>query len=465
MRGRTRRRFIRAGVAVSLVGIAGCSGEKGNDGSDGQGGTDGDTGLDEDETSIEPNTGTTTDGGGIDGDNYIFVTEDELQTQKNRVDTGRQPWKEAYNHLISNADSATNMKMKSVADDGGGHTFAVENGRHDYTEAALSMSHGAQDCGLAYWFTGNDEYARRVVELIHHWALNEDTYMKPTVNVANTGVTVSQHVTIPGFFYAASFVRDHPAWNKYDGAKPWEDGSAADAEAAFKQWVDDRYQTFPKYAQDTKTENSWCEYNNKWAWRIADRAAAAAYLGADDYIDRAKKMYKAEARQCTGDSDPNHRPWTDFENEADKWAYDGSANPKKNALFKSELVRDNGYVYTAYNLEAMMLSPMVFNRYDGTDLWGFNAPTDDHGGSSLWKALNWFADYARDTSAWVWDKDDSIENYAIQNAGLVYEYAYAYWKDTDKNDFEKTLNEIDGASRPFFAPFLLNHPTLIHGAE
>jgi hypothetical protein len=401
--------------------------------------------------------GEPTDDGGS-RTNYIFVTEEELETQKQRAEAGKQPWKRAYNRLLDDADAGLSGGLQSVTDDDGNHRFVGDrNGQHDYF-AAVDMSRVARDCALAYRFTGEDRYAERAVEVIHHWCLAEDTYMEPTTNIVGISTTLEQHMTIPAFAYAASLVEGHPAWDGYDGSRPWDGKESPNAEAAFERWVRDRQSTF-KSTRPFSDRDGLCEYNNKWAWRIADRAVSASYLNDDQKMDEAKCMWKGNCANC---ADGKQRPWNDFVNNyRDSRAYDGDANPNDNGLFKHELNRGEAFSYTTFNLRALLMSSLVFERYDGTDLYDYNAPSDRKSGSTLRKALNWFDDYVQDTSAWKWSDGGLVPKYEIEQAASMYETAYAHW-----GDYKDVLDNPDRiGGRPHYDPILLGHVTLTHGAE
>lgn len=412
------------------------------------------------------NTGTT---GG--GENYIFVTENELQKQKQRVQNGEEPWQTSYNKLISKADSSVGRNLKAVTDDDGDHIFSRENNRHDY-RSAMQMSKSARDCGIAYWFTGEDKYAECTTKIIHHWALKDSTYMKPTTRTKNPNSqverSITQWITMPAFAYAASFVRGHPSWDRYDGSTPWDGGSEADAEAAFQEWVRDRYQTYEQTRVEKQHDN-WCQYDNKWQWRIADRAAMAAYLQDDAKLQKAFDMWRAQDETyCENIDDNMPRPWgtgpypgTHFVNEDDAHAFDGTADPAEHFYSEKELSRDPGFDYSAYGIKALTMTALIAERWDGTDLWSYNAPTDDHSGSSLKKAYDWMADYTKDTSRWKWDVDGNVEKGSIREATSTFEHAYARW-----GEFKSVLDNPDKINgRPHRDRRLLGQVTLTHGEE
>lgn len=455
----TRREFV---VAATL-GIAGCSVlEQGDDGGTGtpRGTTETprDTGTPQTVTESTPSPTETPEDYPADPGNFVFVTDGDLERQRRRVEEERQPWTWAYESLIDDADGALEATLESVVDDDGEHAFSKANNEYDY-KAAIRMSRAARDCGLAYQFTEEDRYAERAVEILHHWILDDSAYMAPTVDVADNVMTIRQHITVPAFVYAAALVRGHPAWDQYDGSKPWTDGSEPDAEAAFRAWLEERYRTFPSTRVGTERPQ-WCQVDNKWAWRITDRAATAAYLQNDEYMQKAREMWQAKAETTCEDGRERPRPWADFSNSDDRHAYDGSGDPARNAYFEEELGRTTAFSYTAYNLKAMTLALVIFERYDGSDLWDFNAPTDEHDGSSLWKVYNWFEEYVRDTSAWEWD-EWSISKSEVREATSTYELAYAHW-----GDFKDVLDNPDKLDGRWYSENRVLGPvTLTHGAQ
>lgn len=458
----TRRQF----AAAVALGLSGCTvlapGEDGDDTTPTSGVP---TASDRPTTTGGTSTPAGLEDSALGGENFVFVTENELIRQKRRVESGEQPWRRAYDDLLEDADRALERGLRAVTDDDDDHDFAKDpndgESAPDYS-AAMQMSKAARDCGLAYWFTRKDRYAKHTVRVIHHWTLNEDTYMNPTVDVENNQQTIRQHITIPAFVYGASFVRGHHAWDQYDGSKPWESESAPDAEAAFEEWLIKRHGTFLSVRPGIEVAG-WCEYNNKWAWRIVDRAATAAYLRNDEQMRKARRMWRAEDEtNCDRNDRTVLRPWADFRNSDESHAFCGTAEPAKNGYFEHELGRGPAFNYTAYNLKAMTSALLVFERYDGTSMWEFNAPPDEHDGSSLWKAYNWFEEYVRDTSAWQWNRSKvKIGANNVEEATSTYELAYRHW-----GDFWGVLDDPDKLDgRPYYDRRVLGHVTLTHGED
>jgi len=180
-------------------------------------------------------------------------------------------------------------------------------------------------------------------------------------------------------------------------------------------------------------------------------------------MQTAKAMWRGEAEQCPNHS-VEHRPWHDFVNNyRDSRAYEDGADPTENGLFKRELNRETPFGYTGFNLKALIHTPVIVERYDGTDLYSYTAPTDRKDGSTLWKAFNWFADWRRDVDAWErrgFNEESSVSQVDVRRSRLPYELAYAHW-----GDFEAATKNPDRVGgRPYFDRRVLGHVTLTHGA-
>ena len=375
---------------------------------------------------------------------YVFVSESQLQKQKQRVDDGKWPFGKAYNRFMNRADKALNASLRSVTDDSGDdygpHRFeARTNNRADY-RAAVKMSEVARDCGLAYWFTGQDKYAEKVVDVVHHWFLKDRTYMIPKSSIPKANGTIRQFIWIPSFLYGASFVRNHYRWGRYDGSRPWDGGDSGDAESAFKHWVRDWQSTL------RDSEPDWCIKNNRWPWRIANRAAIAAYLADDDLMTTAKRMYCAEIRNDCA----KHRHWASWTR------VDGNEG-----YFSVELLRDDAFDYTSYFLLGCATCCTAFEAWDGTDLWSFTGTNDDDGGATLRKACNWSELKKATTNRWSWSRDAdgvNISDGDIEQTASLYELAHARW-----NEFDNQINNSDVGGRPHWDRRLLGPITLTHG--
>ncbi|HEV2122355.1 MAG TPA: alginate lyase family protein, partial [Chloroflexota bacterium] len=352
----------------------------------------------------------------------VFLSPKALNAIEAKVRAGQQPWKSAYGRLIGDANRALNQRPLSVADNGGpagggrdrhkygtDHPTTRRSHRQDYT-AAWKVSNAVRDLAMAYAFTGNDRYADKAVDLLYHWAVNPRTRMAPsTQNFSphRTGEkqnSVELYVTLPKMFYAASLVAGHRRWSQ----------KGSGAEGAFKKWA----QAVLNHADRSYGSS---EPNNIYAWWVATRAAAAAYVGDGGKMNRAFSDWKKTAiKQIDGQG-----------------------------KFIRELKRKDSMGYSLYALTALTMTAEVA-RLHGVDLYGYN---DGKGGSALKRAFDYHARYVINPGSWP-HKGKKRKN---SSDAAIYEMAYSRWRD---GRFQDVLNRNN---RPFKDNWTAGWTTLSHG--
>ncbi|WP_436926274.1 alginate lyase family protein [Halosimplex amylolyticum] len=365
-------------------------------------------------------------------ENYVYVSERQLREVADRVSDGESPWKPAYDKAIWDADKALNMSPKSVVDDGAPqwddpHRFGATDDRHDYS-VAIDMTTAVRDTALAYWFTDDDEYAERSIDLLYHWCLDPETKMKPDGDMANNGTEVELMITIPKLWYGASLLRGHPYWTEK---------TDRDLESAFESWVD----SFVGSLADP----GFYQYNNQWAWRIATIAGAASYLGDEERLEHAFCMWRGQCETAAHGKD-KPRPWNQYRKDDDAKGY-----------LKRELARHDGLNYHMYGMKALTLTAEI-GRHHGVDLYGYNAPTDPGDGPTLKKLFDFMVPYLQSPSKWEWGTgSDGVDSFEIGNYASLFELAYSRWEDPAYLDVVRSLE------RPAYDFWILGWTTLTHG--
>ena len=352
----------------------------------------------------------------------VFLSPKALKAIKAKVRAGQEPWSSAYGRLVRDANRALNQRPLSVVDNGGPagggrdrHKYGTDHpttrgtNRADYA-AAWNTSNAVRDLAMAYAFTGDDRYANKAVDLLYHWAVNPSTRMSPsTQNFSphRTGKkqnSIELYITLPKMFYAASLVAGHRRWSQ----------KGSGAEGRFKQWA----QALLNHA-DRHYGSS--EQNNVYAWWVATRASAAAYVG-----DRGKL----------------NRAFSDWKKNAIK-QIDGQGK------FTRELRRGDSMGYSIYALTALTMTAEVARLY-GVDLYGHN---DGKGGSALKRAFDYHARYVINPRSWPHGKKKRSND----DDAAVYEMAYSHWRDGDFRDVLSRKN------RPFKDNWAAGWTTLSHG--
>ena len=364
-------------------------------------------------------------------DHYVYVGHDELKAVAERVRDGRKPWVNAYTRAIRDADEALEMEARSVVDDGAPnwddpHRFGKDENRHDY-HAAIDMTTAVRDTALAYWFTGQDEYAERAIDLLYHWCHDPETRMKPDGNMADNNTGIELFVTIPKLWYGAAFLDGHPYWTEKTGD---------DLEATFADWVGSFVSSIPapKYYQ----------YNNIWAWRIATLASAASYLDDQSRLEKAFCMWRGKCETVAHDKE-RPRPWSQYRPSLSGKGY-----------LKRELAREDGFGYHVYGMKALTMTAEVARQHD-VDLYGYNAPTDPGDGSTLRKLFEFMSPYMKLPSRWQWGKgSDSVTNFEMKTYASVFEIAHSLWESPEY------LDVVRSAGRPTYDIRHLGWTSLTH---
>lgn len=368
------------------------------------------------------------------GASYIYVSQAQLAAVAERVRNDDAPWRSAYKRAMKDADKALNFSPRSVVDDGtpkwdDPHRFGKDEKRHDY-RAALKMTTAVRDAALGYWFTREDRYAERAIDLLYHWCLNPETYMAPNADMANNNVSIELWITIPKLWYGASLLGDHPYWTEKRNR---------DLESEFERWTRSFVESIPA--------PPYYQYNNMWAWRIQTLAAAGAYLGDQELLDRAFAMWRAERKTAAHGTD-RPRPWSQYR----QWNDDAAKG-----YLKRELARNDGFNYHVYGTKALTMTAEIAHHH-GIDLYTFNAPTDPERGSTLKKLFDWMVPYLKDPAKWKWGVgSNGLSDTERGNYASLYELAYSRWQDPKYLDVVKTVG------RPAYDFWMLGWTTLTHG--
>lgn len=339
------------------------------------------------------------------GDNYLFTNRTELQAVADKANSGTEPWASAWAKVQASADNALGVSLQSVTDDDGSNYFGLDdNDRHDYREA-ISTGDRVRNLALAHFVTGDDTYAEKAIDQIHHWFLDSDTYQYPT---GSGDYGVEQYITIPKFLMGAAILRGHSYWDTKSAGTPWNGGSAVSPEDALAEWA-------VTWANNLTEPN----YNNIWIWLAVAEASAGVYARDDALFQSAVDRYK---------SDP---AWNDYND-------DGS--------FQAALNRSNGFRYQLFRMKAHLMFCEI-GRNRGIDLYSHN---------DLKKSFDWMASYVQNPNEWQWGAS-SLDFDLNHEAPGVYELAHSIWQEPAH------LDVVQQAGRPVDDGRLLQWVTFSHG--
>lgn len=152
---------------------------------------------------------------------------------------------------------------------------------YDYDRPKLArISTAIFYLSLAYFYTEKPEYARKSVELINNWFLNEETKMNPNLNYAQIALGVEDRDNSQGIIDTIDFIKvidsisliyDSDYWtkDKHIELKTWF--------YSFSKWIDS------KYNSNSFCDENWC--NNVSTWLDAQKTIYFLFTEQEDRLN------------------------------------------------------------------------------------------------------------------------------------------------------------------------------------
>ncbi len=233
--------------------------------------------------------------------------------------------------------------------------------REKYDQPTLdAMTEAVQNLSLAYYFTGDEKYAKKAAECIRVWYFDPATRMNPNVTYAQQ-VMGNPKVRGVGCIETNRMRNILDADGLLAGSSNWTADDHAKLQAWFKQFLD--YLITSDQGHEERDAP-----NNHGTWYAVQTSLYAMYLGDNEL-----------AKQIV-DQQGHARIKRQIEPDG------------KQPL---EMERTKAYDYSRFNLEALC-NLARFGEKLGLDLWHYK--TDD--GRSLRAALDWLAPYASGEKKW-----------------------------------------------------------------
>jgi len=227
--------------------------------------------------------------------------------------------------------------------------------------AALARTCGSvETLGLAYFFTGDERYAKKAATLARVWFLDAATRMNPHLEHAQAipginagrGIGIIETRHLIGLIDGLALLAGSSAWSKHDSdaMTTWL--------AAYYQWM-----TTSKNGRDEASAE-----NNHGSWSDVQVVALALAVGRVD--DARKLLASVPMKRIARQIEPDGRQ-------------------------PLELARTKSLDYSCFNLEALVLLAR-FGEHVGVDLWKFSTADGRH----LRAALRYVAPYVDPAKAW-----------------------------------------------------------------
>ena len=367
----------------------------------------------------------------------FLVKPERLSEVKNKVKAGDAQTKAWVNHLIKDANKYLTEKAASVTDK---KQVPTSGDKHDYMSLAPYYwpdpsnpsgpyirkdgqknpeindysDHKAIDnttkavkylC-LAYYFTHDEVYAKKVAELIHVFFLDAATKMNPNMKFAQAikGVNDGRGT---GILDSRSFVDVVSFIDLIDGSKAWTNTDKSQLKAWFTEyyeWLSDS-----KNGHDERNAK-----NNHGIWFDTQMLGVGLYLGKEDAVKEYLKstIARVDVQQETDGRQP------------------------------LELVRTAALSYSTFCLDAWFTAATLADNV-GVDLWNYK--TKD--GKGIKTALDWLLPYAMGDKTWTYPqiheyKKGDFLTLLIKANSKYKEDKYRAAIDRLQSDKEDYLDEI-----------------------
>jgi beta-glucosidase len=198
------------------------------------------------------------------------------------------------------------------------------------------LSTAVASLGLAYFFTGREEYARRAARLVRVWFLNPATRMNPNLQFGQgiPGIAEGRAAGIvetrllPDVLGGVSLLRDSPAWTSSD-------------DAALKDWMEE----YLEWLLESPLGRIEARVgNNQETWYDVQVVALALYTEQPEAASESLELAKTDIRE---EFEPDGRQ-------------------------TRELARSRAWDYSIFNLTAFLYLALLGERV-GVDLWNYQA--------------------------------------------------------------------------------------------
>ena len=224
-----------------------------------------------------------------------------------------------------------------------------------------------QTLALAYYFTGDEAYARRAAEQLRTWFLDTATRMTPHLRFAQLVRGIDRERG-SGIIDTRWFIETVDAVGLIEGSPSWTADDTHELRRWFRAYLN-WLRTSPNGDHERRARN------NHGSWFAAQTASYALFVG-DTAVAR---EIVADAKARIG--------W--------QFTPDGQQ--------PIELERTRSMHYSGFNIEALSRVAEM-GRQLGIDLWSYEAPE----GGSLRKGIDHLARYLTDPSKWPGQQIDAV---------------------------------------------------------
>jgi hypothetical protein len=265
--------------------------------------------------------------------------------------------------------------------------------------ALTKMVSAVNDLALAYYFTGDEKYAVKAVDLIRVFFLNEKTYMNPNLNFAQAvkGVTNGRGA---GLIETRHFVRVIDAIGLFKSSPAWTEADQSGMEKWFAEFLDWMH-TSKNGKEEMRAKN------NHGVFYDMQRMSYALFSKNMEVANEVVESFK----------------------------YRIDAQQDEDGGFPAELERTIALHYSTFVVKAFFgIATMA--EHLNVDLWNYTSEND----KSLKTAVDFLYPYITKRAEWTWPQINDY-NYSSECVDLLKMMSLKYNDPKYANDVSRVISE------------------------
>lgn len=158
---------------------------------------------------------------------------------------------------------------------------------------------------LAYFYTDEEDYARKSIELISNWFLNNETKMNPHLKYAQVALGVNRE-NDQGIIDTIDFIKIIDSISLIYHSRYWTTSKHIELKDwfySFSKWIDSRYNA------DAFCGETWC--NNISTWKDAQKTIYFLFTEQEDRLNSSKSIQPIEDKISLQFTPDGHQPFED----------------------------------------------------------------------------------------------------------------------------------------------------------
>jgi len=362
---------------------------------------------------------------------YLSLDMQKMEQMKKDIKTGNNEAQAYLSDLKSKAESAVKngpysvTSKKAVPPSGDKHDYLsmgpywwpdpskpdgkpyirrdgeINPERNDYSDHSSlgKLTSAVSTLGLAYYYTGDDEYVKQAEKLLTVFFIDPETKMNPNLKYGQfipgicdgRGIGIIETASLSEMLQGVALLSDSPAWSK-------------DVHAQLQKWIGDYLHWLQTDAYGIDERNAKNNHGTHY-----DAQSLSMYLFLNDVKGAREHIAKYTIPRM-------------------------EKQIKSDGSMPLELARTKSWGYDNMNMRGFIQIAMLAEKID-VDLWHYQ----NHGQMYIKSMIDWFIPYLKKEKEWTWKQ---IVPAKVTEITPVLEIAAKRYNDSSYLDLIKNLQPI-----------------------